>query len=152
MTVRDNPTRARLVEAIEQRRFGVPLDANPAFVSLDAVLLDGQPGDVTLGFTARPEMLQGNGVIGGGAMASMLDCALATAVVSMLPFGQTCATISLTVQMQRAASVGAMRAHAKVERCGQRVAFSQAQLFDADGRLVASGSASLAVLPEAPPA
>jgi acyl-coenzyme A thioesterase PaaI-like protein len=39
-----------------------------------------------------------------------------------------------------------------VERSGRTVAFTTAQLFDANGKLVASGSSSLAVFAEPIPA
>lgn len=150
---RDNPTRAYLAEAIAQRRFGGALDVvNPALQALGTTLLDGTPGDVRIGFTAGPQTLQGNGVVSGGTMAQMLDSAMALAALSTLAPGLTCATISLTVHMQRPAMPGPLSATAKVERAGKRVAFTVAQLFDANGKLVASGSSSLAVVPEAEPA
>lgn len=145
---RDNATRAFLSEAIEQKRFGIALDANPAFISLETTLIDGKPGEVNIGFTAGPHTLQGNGVVGGGTLAQMLDCAMAMAALSSLPVGLTCATISLTVQMLRPAAPGRLTAIGKVERSGKRVAFTTAQLFDAGGKLVASGTSSLAVFPE----
>lgn len=148
----DNPTRAFLADALEQRRFGTPLDINPAFTSLETTLLEGTPGAVSIGFTAGPHTLQGNGVVGGGTLAQMLDCALALAGLSVLAPGQTCATISLTVHMQRPAAPGRFTASAKVERSGRTVSFTTAQLFDANGKLVASGSSSLAVFAEPVPA
>lgn len=148
----DNPTRALVAEAIEQQRFDIALESNPFFISLATRLLDGKHGEVKLGFTAGPHTLQGNGVIGGGVLAQMLDIAMAVAALSTLPVGLTCATITMTVQMQRPAAPGPLTAIGTVERTGKRVAFTTAQLFDPAGKLVASASSSFAVFPEPEPA
>lgn len=148
----DNPTRAFIADAIAQRRFDTRIDINPAFEALETTLLESTPGSVHIAFTAGPSTLQGNGVVSGGTLAQMLDSAMALAGLSVLAPGQTCATISLTVQMQRPAAPGRLTAKAQVERSGKRVSFTNAQLFDAQGKLVASGSSSLAVFAEVGPA
>lgn len=143
--VQDNPTRAFIAEAIAAGRRDVALDINPAFASLGSVLEEGRPGCVTLRFTAGPQSAQGNGVVGGGTLANMLDCALAVAALSTLAPGHTCSTVSLTVNMLRAANVGALWVRASVDRTGRRMVFAQAQLFDAQQRLVATATSALAV-------
>ncbi|MFV0645730.1 MAG: hypothetical protein ACK5NN_14770, partial [Sphingomonadaceae bacterium] len=78
----DNPTRAFIREAIDGGEFGgagIPLEINPFFVMLGSKLKGGTPGNVQLGFTMGPDTIQGNGVVGGGMLASMLDAATATA-------------------------------------------------------------------------
>lgn len=148
----DNPTRAHIAGAVAAGRRNVPLDTNPASQSLGAVLIEGTPGELRLGFVAPLSSTQGNGVVAGGTLASMLDLAMAMAVLSVLPAGRTCATISLSVNMMAAAQAGALVAHASVERVGRTVGFARASLFDAGGeRLLASGTSSLAVFDERPP-
>jgi uncharacterized protein (TIGR00369 family) len=147
----DNPTRAHVAAAVAAGRRDVPLDTNPASASLGAVLREGKPGKLRLGFVAPPESTQGNGVIGGGTVASMLDLAMAMAVLSVLPPGRTCATINLSVNMMGAAKAGPLVATASVERVGRTVGFARASLFDASGeRLLASGTSALAVFDERP--
>lgn len=142
----DNPTRAFIAGVIASARRDVALDINPAFASLDCVLEEGVPGAVTLRFTAGPHTAQGNGVVGGGTLANMLDCGLAVAALSTVAPGQTCSTISLTVNMLRAAAVGSLWVRARVDRTGRRIVFAQAQLFDAEQRLVATANSSLAIV------
>lgn len=142
----DNPTRALIAGAIAAARRGVALDINPAFASLEAVLEEGTPGEVTVRFTAGPHTAQGNGVVGGGTLANMLDCGLAIAALSVLPPGSTCGTISLTVNMLKAAKVGKLWVRASVDRAGRSVVFAQARLLDAEQRLVATATSALAVL------
>jgi len=148
----DNPTRAHVANAVAEGRQNVPLDTNPASQSLGAVLQEGMPGELRLGFVAPPSSTQGNGVVAGGTLASMLDLAMAMAVLSVLPPGRTCATISLSVNMMAAAQAGPLVARASVERVGRSVGFARASLFDASGeRLLASATSSLAIFDERPP-
>lgn len=146
MALQDNPTRAFIAEVIASSQRDVALDINPAFSSLECVLEEGTPGCVTMRFTAGPQTAQGNGVVGGGTLANILDCGLAVSALSILAPGQTCSTISLTVNMLRAAGVGTLWVRAKVDRAGRRVVFAQAQLYDSGQRLVATASSSLAVV------
>lgn len=142
----DNPTRALIAESIHSDRQNVKLDVNAAFISLGAVLVGGRPGDVKVAFTAGESVTQGNGVVGGGTLANMLDCSMAIALMSALSPGQTCSTISITVNMMRPANVGVLMAQARVDRLGKRVAFASAALHDKEGRAVANAMSSLAIL------
>lgn len=147
----DNLTRAHVAAAVAAGRRDVPLDTNAASVSLGAVLREGTPGALRLGFVAPPESVQGNGVIAGGTVASMLDLAMAMAVLSVLPRGRNCATINLSVNMMAAAQAGPLMATANIERVGRSVGFARAALYDASGeRLLASATSTLSVYDERP--
>ncbi|MDM0059161.1 PaaI family thioesterase [Variovorax fucosicus] len=147
----DNPTRAFVADAVSSGRRNVRLEINPALASLSALLVESRDGELVIRFTAQQSSTQGNGVVGGGTLASMLDLAMAMAVLSRLKPGSTCATISLTVNMQAAASEGHLVAVAGVEKVGRQVAFANARLYDAGfSRLIASASSSLAVIPVRP--
>lgn len=142
----DNETRRMIAAAVAAGARDVPLDCNPAFVALGAVLVEGAPGDVLVAFTAGEETTQGNGVVSGGIMAAMLDGAMAVAVLSALKPGETCSTISLTVNMLRPAATGRLYVRAGVEKLGRRVAFAHAQLLSPDRVPLATASSSLAVI------
>lgn len=142
----DNPDRAFIQSLVEQGARDVKLAMNPALESLNTILIDVAAGNVTCRFTAPSASVQGNGVVSGGTLTSMLDFGMALALLSELPAGRTCATISLTVNMLEAGHVGDFIAKARVDRLGSRVAFLSGDLFDADGdRRVAHASASFAV-------
>lgn len=142
----DNETRRFIAEAIAAGRHEVPLDCNPAFAAMGAVLVDGTPGEVIVSFEAGEDSAQGNGVVSGGTLAAMLDGAMAVAVLSALKPGQTCSTISLNVNMLRPGKLGRLYVRAEVEKLGGRVAFAHAQLLNEDRATLATGSSSLAVL------
>lgn len=146
----DNETRRFIAEAIAAGRHDHPLDCNPAFAAMGAVLVDGTPGEVIVSFEAGEDAAQGNEVVSGGTLAAMLDGAMAVAVLSALKPGQTCSTISLTVNMLRPGKLGRLYVRAEVEKLGGRVAFAHAQLLNEDRVILATGSSSLAVLDLAP--
>ena len=144
----DNPTRAFVADAVACGRRDLPLGINPALASLSAVLVDSKDGELVIRFTAPLSTTQGNGVVAGGTLATMLDLAMAMALLSQLKPGTTCATISLTVNMQSAALQGHLFAVARVDRIGRQVAFARAELYDGERqRLIANGTSSLTILP-----
>lgn len=147
----DNPTRAQMAEAVASGRRDVQLDFNPALASLSARLIEVRGEDLVLRFTAPRTATQGNGVVAGGTLASMLDLSMAMVVLSRLKPGFTCATISLTVNMQAAGHEGGFVAVAGVDRVGRQIAFANAKLFDAQGtRVIANATSSLALIPVRP--
>jgi len=143
----DNPTRAFVADAVASSRRDLPLGINPALASLCALLVECNGGELIIRFTAPHSATQGNGVVGGGTQASMLDLAMAMAVLSQLKPGYTCATISLSVNMQSAAQEGHLFAAARVDRIGRQVAFARAELYDSERkRLIANATSSLTLL------
>lgn len=143
---RDNPDRAFLHDLLAAQVRDVRLDMNPALTSLRATLLAGSAGALSVGFTAPDYSVQGNGVVSGGTLASMLDFAMALALLSQLPPGRTCATISLAINMIEPGYVGEFVADARVKRLGARVSFVEAKLHDAARtRCVATATAPFAV-------
>jgi len=142
----DNPDRAFLQQVLEAQSRNVTLAMNPALASLKAVLLKGIQGTLSVRFTAPSNSIQGNGVVSGGTLTSMLDFAMALAALSKLPPGRSCATISLTINMLEPGNTGDFVAEARVNRLGGRVAFLSSDLYDATGaRCIANATASFAV-------
>lgn len=142
----DDVTRVELARLIEAGETDRPLTYTPALRAIGAIFIDGTVGDVITGFTAGDETLQGNGVVSGGAIAAMLDTGIAMAVLSAVPPGQACATITLTVNMMRPARPGRLYVRAGVEKLGRAVAFAHAQLLDEDRVPLATASSSLAIV------
>lgn len=142
----DNDTRRFIADAIANGQREVALNCNPAFASQKAVLVEGQPGNVLVSFEADEGAVQGHGVVSGGTLAAMLDGAMAIAVLSGLRPGQSCTTISLTVNMLRPGKVGRLMARAGAEKIGGRVAFAHASLSDENGTTLATATCSLAVI------
>lgn len=143
----DNLDRAVINQCVSTGSRNVALEMNPALIRLGAMLLGGSPGDLSIGFTAPSESVQGNGVVSGGTLASMLDHAMALSLLSRLAHGRSCATISLTINMLEPGRLGGFTANARVKRLGGRIAFLEADLHDtAGGRCVATATASFAII------
>jgi|SRR5579859_1010578 len=89
------------------------------------------------------------GTVHGGYAATLLDSACGCAVHTKLAAGDSYTTLDLKVAFHKAISekTGKVRAEGKVLSFGRRVAFSEGKLFDKDGRLLASASSTLLVIP-----
>jgi uncharacterized protein (TIGR00369 family) len=87
----------------------------------------------------------------GGILAALVDLAADWALVSKT--GRGVPTIDLRVDYHRAALPGNLRVVGKVIKFGSQVSTAEAQVFDADGKLVASGRGAYStVAPVAPAA
>src|SRR3569623_2596853 len=87
------------------------------------------------------------GQIHGGYAATLLDSACGIATASRLGVGQSFTTLELKVAYHRAmdASTGPVRAEGIVTVFGRRIAYAEAKLTDASGRLLASATSTLMV-------
>ena len=73
----------------------------------------------------------------GGILAAIVDVAADYAIAAQL--GRPVPTIDLRVDYHKAAMPGDLTAKAKVVRMGSQFSTAEAQLYDKDGALVASG-------------
>jgi uncharacterized protein (TIGR00369 family) len=140
MTV--NPDQVEISAALAD---GVPVTllASPLLRQFGAQFLGGEAGALTLAFDAPAEYVQGNGVVGGGAVSTVLDVGMALAVLSAIEPGSTCSTLSMTVNFLSALRQPHVTVDACIDRAGRRAAFASATATDADGRAVATASSSL---------
>jgi uncharacterized protein (TIGR00369 family) len=79
------------------------------------------PGTVTIHLPIRDELLQNQGVIHGGAMASLIDTAAAFAVLTQIDTDERVTTTDLTIHYLRPASSGRLTASARTVRRGRRL-------------------------------
>ena len=88
------------------------------------------------------------GMVHGGYAATLLDSACGCAVHSSLNAKQSYTTLELKVAYHKAltSQTGALRAEGRVVTLGRRVAFAEAMLIDATGRLYASATSTLLVI------
>ncbi len=84
------------------------------------------------------------GTVHGGVLATLLDTAAACSVQSTLAVGEGYTSLDLTVKFLRQVTVdsGRLRAVGSVLHRGRRVALAEAQVHDAQGRLVAHATSS----------
>jgi uncharacterized protein (TIGR00369 family) len=125
--------------SVEQRnRIEKALASVPYAELLGIELLQVQPGTATLGMKVRPELTQNNGVMHGGAIASLIDSATAFAIISLLNPEQKVTTADLTISYLRPVTQGQLRAVATVLRAGRRLFVVSANVSDGDQKLVST--------------
>jgi uncharacterized protein (TIGR00369 family) len=117
-------------------------------VSLDFTL--AEVGDGTAVFTGTPGQHAYNpiGMVHGGYAATLLDSACGCAVHTKLSAKQSYTTLELKVAYHKTItdSTGPLRAEGRVVTAGRRVAFAEARLVDAAGKLYASATSTLLVM------
>jgi uncharacterized protein (TIGR00369 family) len=77
-------------------------------------------------------------IVHGGMVTTLLDTAMGGACWSVLGKNESFLTADLRVEFVRAARPGVLHADGRVVQRNRRVAFCAADLFDADGELLAS--------------
>ena len=115
---------------------------------LGLIIHQGEPlsgrGEVAL--EVGENHLNPNGIAHGAVAFAMMDTAMGAAVMTIVPEGDLCATIELHTRFHRPARPGTLVAEASVLTPGRRVVQVEARTVDGEGRLVASATASFAVL------
>jgi acyl-CoA thioesterase len=96
------------------------------------------PGMSTLLLPVREELTRNDGIIHGGAVASVIDSAFAFAIIPLLAENERTVTVDLTIHYLRPLSGGAARTNARVVRAGRRVITVSAELFDENDKLAAT--------------
>lgn len=131
------PGDARLsAEELARLREAFSRVAYARLLGLEIVRLER--GASVLSLEVRPELTRMEGIVHGGAIASLLDSASAFAVLSLLRPEERTVTVDLTLHFLRPVSGGRVEARAKVLRAGRRVATVSIEATDDAGRLVAT--------------
>jgi uncharacterized protein (TIGR00369 family) len=113
-----------------------------------------EPGKVTI--KGRPDERSYNllNSVHGGWTAAVLDTAMALSNVSLMAADQTFTTIDIRINYLRPITVGTgeVTAVGNVLQSGRKIAYVEAKLTDAGGKLLAHGTGSLLILPRGPAA
>jgi uncharacterized protein (TIGR00369 family) len=78
-------------------------------------------GEATIHLTVRDELKQNQGVVHGGAVASLIDTASAFAVLTQIDVHERVTTTDLTIHYLRPITEGRMAATARIVRAGRRL-------------------------------
>ena len=106
-------------------------------------------GESELHYQARPEHTNSYGVMHGGAVMTLLDVAMATAARSDMP-DMGVVTIEMKSSFMRPAR-GPMVARGKLIQRTRSMAFAEAWVHDADGRLCSQSTGTFKYVPKAEP-
>lgn len=137
-----------LIRAFRTERAPVLIGTSALSEKLGSTLIgvDDASGVVTLSFRPDQFFCQAMGVVQGGAVAAMLDFALAFAALSQVPEGHSVATVSLNVCLVRPVAPERLIAIGTVDRIGRSCVFARATLAREDGEIVATGASPLSII------
>lgn len=109
------------------------------FAKLLGIEVDSvEPGHAVLSMKLRDDLMRNNGIAHGGAIATLIDSAMAIAIMALLEENERTVTVDLTIHYLRPLSEGTARASARVVRSGRRVITVSAELFDHNNKLSAT--------------
>jgi uncharacterized protein (TIGR00369 family) len=113
---------------------------NLAFAKLLGMrLADIRPNEAVIQMEMRDDLRQPSGVLHGGAIATLIDTAMAFAVRTHLADHEYTATIDLTVHYLRPHTSGTVTCTAKCVRAGKRIFTVSADVENDKGKLIATG-------------
>ena len=104
-------------------------------------------GAVSIHLEVREELRQNQGVVHGGAVASLIDTAAAFAVLTQLETNERVTTTDLTIHYLRPISTGRLTAWARIVRGGRRVFVLSVDVTNDQQILVATAVTSYIRLP-----
>ena len=83
-------------------------------------LCDLKTGEVSVCLDVRDELKQNQGVVHGGAIASLIDTASAFVILTAIDESERVTTTDLTIHYLRPITAGRMLAKARIMRAGRR--------------------------------
>jgi uncharacterized protein (TIGR00369 family) len=134
---------------LERIRDGV-LPVSPYAALLGMRLVEVGDGHVVFAAEPAEHAFNAIGIVHGGYTSSLLDSAIGCAVISRLPVGKKAVSLDLQVRFFRgmSAATGPIRCEGWVMHLGRTTAAGEAKIFDANGRLHAHATSTLAILAE----
>ena len=124
-------------EQDKQKAFGV-VKTTPYLKLLGIELVEIEPEKVVMQLEMREQLRQPHGLLHGGAIASLIDTAMAFAVVTRLTEDEKASTVDLTVQYLRPHTEGKIVCTAKVLKAGKRLLFVSAEVENEQEKLIAT--------------
>lgn len=132
------------------RRAAEMLKAKPDgwMATLGARISETEPGRVVLELEAGPQHRHGGGVVQGGVIAQIADAAMGMSLGTLQEDGLWNTTIELKINFIRPVISGRIRAVGRVVEMKKTLFFSEADVLDEQGRLVARASSTCMPVPE----
>ena len=123
----------------DRQRAADALHALPFAQMMGMRLVGLRPGEADIEIEMRDELRQPHGVLHGGVTATLIDTAMAFAVITRLAPDEKASTIDLTVHYLRPHTEGTFTCTAKIVRGGRRIFTVSADVVNSDGKLIATG-------------
>lgn len=137
------PSGAALADAAMLQRFREArrLPSGSALLGLEVLALSQADRTIETRFDARADRFANPmGHVQGGFLCAMLDECMSLACVVAAGIGHVAPTLEMKTSFLRPAPPGWIRGIGRIVRWGRTVAFTEGELFDSEGRLVAKAS------------
>ena len=123
----------------EQKQRAVDgLRSNEVAKMIGMELMNLAAGEATISVMMRDQLRQPHGVLHGGITATLIDTAMAFAIITRLAEGEKATTIDLTVHYLRPHVSGEVTCTAKVVRAGKRIITVSADALNAENKIIAT--------------
>jgi uncharacterized protein (TIGR00369 family) len=121
----------------------------PIASHINLEMLDASPGVAVMAATPDESHYNPIGSVHGGFFATLLDSVCGCAVQTTLPAGTGYTSLDLSVSFLRGitSDTGRVVATGRVTKPGSRAAFVEADIKDAQGRLLATATSTCLVFP-----
>ena len=116
--------------------------------TLGARITEAEPGRVVLELVAGPQHRHEGGVVQGGVITQIADAAMGMSLGTLQEDGLWNTTIELKINFLRPVIEGRLRAVGRVIEMKQTLFFSEADVVDDRGRLIARASSTCMPVPE----
>jgi uncharacterized protein (TIGR00369 family) len=124
------------------------MDAAPFYGWAGISLVSAREGRVEIAMDVEPHHLNLQGFTHGGMIATLADTACGLAVRTRVEPGRRHVTAQLNVIYLAPAQLGRIIATGTVDRVGMTIAYAEAEVADARGRILARATSVLSVMPE----
>lgn len=129
----------------EQRELAADTLHNLPFAKLIGMrLVDIRPNEAVIKIEMRDDLRQPAGLLHGGVTATLIDTAMAFAVITRLAPDERASTIDLTVHYLRPHLEGTFTCTGKVVRAGKRIFTVSADVVNEQGKLIATAVSTYA--------
>jgi len=108
--------------------------------------IDPDAGTIEIGFTADERFTNPGGTVQGGFLAAMLDDTQGPAFFGSTHGKHYAPTVDFTISFLKPARPGGFVGKGRVVSAGRTIAFTEAELFDETGDLVARGTFTCRVM------
>jgi uncharacterized protein (TIGR00369 family) len=101
-------------------------------------LVDMRPNNATIEIEMRDDLRQPHGLLHGGVTATLIDTAMAFAVITVLKKAEKASTVDLSVHYLRPHLEGKISCTARVVKAGKRLLTVSAEAVNEQGKLIAT--------------
>jgi uncharacterized protein (TIGR00369 family) len=124
----------------------------PLFTLFGIRAPEGGEGDVSVTMPSSGWLCNAFGVLYGGALAMLADCAMTMSVASTVPAATAYSPLDMKIYYLRPARPDGrdLTARARVTHRGRTIAVVTCEIVDVDGRVMAQASGSVLILPGRP--